>query len=219
MNFAACTFFVPHDVTCGTRSTVPKHRDIQSRTTTIPLVLPVNLTHLLLQLSCFETIFVLRLYCSGKKTFYQRSKRRGVLPPSGTAPSASSDTAASGSGSPHPISSSSSPPLSSSAAGGTQTVPKEEGYHGSHEGGHAQPTESSHKVSSSSNTGKSSSAGDAPKSSAATAAGVTAMSDAGKGKDGASAAMSVPDHPECLLIFHSVEAALGGGDAVVASVR
>ncbi|CAM9995679.1 unnamed protein product [Scytosiphon promiscuus] len=127
-----------------------------------------------------------------KKTFYQRSKRRGVLPPPGiAAPTPSTDSTASGGGA-HPTPSASPPPPSSAAAS-SQTVLKEEGdaegRRGSQESRHAQPSESGFIA------GKGSSPTD----------------DAPKEKGGASAAAAGPANPECLLVFHSQVEKLGAG--------
>ncbi|CAB1099906.1 unnamed protein product [Ectocarpus sp. CCAP 1310/34] len=145
----------------------------------------------------------------GKKAFFQRSKRRGVPPPSSSARPATAT--------PAPAAKAATilaDPFRQDRDEKEDAAAAEElkGRETSNDSVPGNPKKS----------GSASGSGSLPEAVKSAAAGTPSGHggrNRGNGAGPGGAAAVGPDNPECLLVFHSVQAGLGGGDAVLASVR
>lgn len=154
--------------------------------------------------------FVVVRPAAGKNTFFQRSKRRGVPPPSSSARPATATAATAAKA--WTVLAEPSRQDRDEKEDAAAAAAEVKGRPNSHDGGPGKPK----KAGSASGSG---SLPEALKSAAASAPSGDGGRNRGNGAGSGGAAAVDPENLECLLVFHSVQAGLGGGDAVLASVR
>ncbi|CAM9654703.1 unnamed protein product [Ectocarpus sp. 12 AP-2014] len=145
----------------------------------------------------------------GKKAFFQRSKRRGVPPPSSSARPATATAAPAAKAATILAEPSRQDRDEKDDAAAEEELKGRENINDSVPG----------KPKKSGSASGSGSLPEAVKSAAAGAPSGDGGRNRGNGAGPGGAEAVGPDNPECLLVFHSVQAGLGGGDAVLASVR